>query len=174
MSGILRNLLTIISALFRYGSAATDARLASHFLISPLDTGIATLKSDKYFQLAEAAQLDFLIRAGLMASMLRNGYAFVNASQLVQFMKPVRLFSRVRIETEIIFADDKCAYFSHVFFVRQARHGEVLVKMKFKKGAITVAPQQLLGACEGAYGRGKPTHLQRWDDALEAIAGSVS
>ncbi|HTD05320.1 hypothetical protein [Undibacterium sp.] len=170
MSGILRNLLTVVGALFRYGSAATGAKLSSHFLISPLDTGVATLKSDKYFQLAEACQLDFLIRTGLIATMLRNRYGFVNASQLVQFMRPIRLFSRVRVETEIIFADDRCAYFSHVFFVRQSRHGEVLVKMKFKQGAVTVPPHRLLGA----HSKGKPAHLQRWDDALEAIGSAAS
>ncbi|MFZ6647866.1 hypothetical protein ACO0LO_19230 [Undibacterium sp. TJN25] len=165
MSGILRNLLAVVSALFRYRSSGTAARLTSRFFISPFDTGIATLKSDKYFQLAEAAQLDFVIRTGLIATMLRKGYSFVNASQLVKFSKPVRLLSRVSVETEIVFADDKCAYFSHVFVVRGKRHGEVLVKMKFKQGAVTVPPPVLLGVHAGT----KPAHLQRWDDALEAL-----
>ncbi|MES2073041.1 MAG: thioesterase family protein [Pseudomonadota bacterium] len=170
MSGILRNLFSILRALFRYASADSGARLTSGFWISPLDTGIFTLKSDKYFQLAEAAQLDFLIRTGLITTLLRQGYGFVNASQLVKFMQPIRLFSRVRVETEIIFADDKCAYFSHAFYVGPARQAEVLVKMKFKKAGRTIAPQQLLGA----NGKVKTAQLQRWDEALEALANPGS
>lgn len=165
MSGLLRNLLTIFKALFRYRSTGADSCIASHFLISPLDTGIATLKSDKYFQLAEACQLDFLIRTGLITTMLRDGISFVNASQLVKFMRPIRLFNRVRVDTAIVFADGKHAYFSHVFFSGEQQRGEVMVKMKFKKGAITVPPHQLLGDPV----QEKPAHLQRWDDALEAI-----
>ncbi|WP_394781630.1 thioesterase family protein [Undibacterium sp.] len=168
MSGIFRNLLTVIRALFGYRSRNTGACLSTHFFISPLDTGIATLKSDKYFQLAEAAQLDFVIRTGLISTMLRRSYSFVNASQMVKFSKPVRLFSRVCVQTEIVFADDKCAYFSHAFFVRGKRHGEVLVKMKFKQGALTVPPQQLLGRMD-MLGNTKPAHLQSWDDALDAL-----
>lgn len=165
VSGIIRNLFTIIRSLFSQGDFNARSRVSSHFLVTPFDTGISVLKSDKYLQLAESAQLDFIIKTKLIGKLLKARYRFVNASQLVKFMRPVGLFRRVTVETEIIYADEKFAYFSHSLFVADKKHGEVLVKMKFKSGAITVRPSELIGD----WFTEKPQHIQTWDRALEAI-----
>jgi len=165
LSGLLRNLLTLLQAFLSRGVAGAQAPVMTHFLITPLDCGIRTLKSDKYLQLAEAAQIDYLVRTGLFQRLLRDGVRFVNASQLVKFSRPVGMFQRVRMETAIVFADDKCVYFSHVLFRGAHRHGEVLVKMKFKKGALTVRPSDLFDHAFAA----KPASIDSWDLALAAM-----
>ena len=164
MSGIIRNLLTLFQALF---AARTDprSRVSSHFWVTSLDSGTRVLKSDKYFQLAEAAQLDFLVKTSLLAKLLRGGVHFINASQLVKFARPIGVFKRVRVETAIIYADAKCAYFSHAMFVGSQQHGEVLVKMKFKKGAVTCPPSEIIDT----HFQSKPVHVEIWDQALEAM-----
>ena len=165
MSGLIRNFFTLVAALWRYNTASPQSRTTASFFITPFDTGIATLKSDKYLQLAESAQVDYLIQTGLVKQMLGSRYSFVNAAQLVKFIKPVRLFNRVRVETQVVYADDKCAWFSHGFFVGETRHAEVTVKMKFKNGPVTVAPGLLLGAFVGD----KPLWAERWDETLAAL-----
>jgi acyl-CoA thioesterase FadM len=162
MSGLLRNLLTVIVALWSKGSVDPQLRTLVHFRVTPFDTGIATLKSDRYLQMAESAQLDYVIRTGLLRVMLRQRYSFVNASQLVRFARPVRLFDRVAVTSEVVYADARCAYFHHVFSVGTVLHAEVFVKMKFKKGRLTIAPAELLGDLSDS----KPALLQHWDDAL--------
>lgn len=164
MSGLIRNLLTLVGAFFR-GSADPASRVIAHFWITPFDAGTQVLKSDKYLQLAEAAQLDYLIRTKLMGTLLRRRLRFVNASQLVKFARPIAMFRCVRVETAIVFADEKCAYFSHTMFVGDQQHAEVLVKMKFKKGSLTVPPGEIIGQRFGA----KPAHLDAWDRALDAM-----
>jgi acyl-CoA thioesterase FadM len=164
MSGLLRNLLTVIGALWQKRIADPQSRTLVHFRVTPFDTGISTLKSDRYLQMAEAAQLDYVIRTGLLRVMLRQRYSFVNASQLVRFARPVRLFDRVAVTSQVIYADARCAYFHHVFSVGTALHAEVFVKMKFKRGALTIVPAEMLGA----FSDPKPVMLQRWDDALAA------
>lgn len=163
---MIRNLLTILQALLKRATGDARSRVACHFWATPFDCGLRVLKSDKYLQLAEAAQLDFLITTRLMGPLLRAGVAFVNASQLVKFTRPVVMFSRVRVETEILYADSKCAYFSHRFLVAGKPHGEVLVKMKFKKGPVTVKPIDAIGAHPAV----KPPHLAAWDQTLETMS----
>ncbi|HEX9172109.1 MAG TPA: hypothetical protein VF861_05555, partial [Telluria sp.] len=114
---------------------------------------------------AEAAQVDFLVRTRLFHTLLRDGVQFVNASQLVKFSRPVGMFQLVRMETAIVFADSKCTYFSHELFIGDHKHGEVLVKMKFKKGAITVRPGELIDHAFAA----KPPSIDAWDLALAAM-----
>lgn len=164
MSGLLRNLLTTTGSLWHRRSADPQSRTLVHFWVTPFDTGIATLKSDRYLQMAESAQLDYGIKTGLLQGMLRQGYRFVNASQLVRFARPVRLFDRVTVASQVLHADAKCAYFHHVFTVGSALHADVAVKMKFKKGRLTIAPSELLGSFPGP----KPAWLQHWDDTLAA------
>jgi len=166
MAGLLRNLLTLMLALWRYGSLEPQSQTRVFFMVGPLDTGVATLKSDRYLQMAEAAQLDYVVRTGLLGHMLRKGYSFVNASQLLRFARPVRIFNRVAVASQVVFADEKCAYFHHVFRVGTTLHAEVFVKMKFKKGRLTVNPAELLGR----FGGDKPTMLQHWDEALPDVS----
>ena len=165
MSGLFRNFLTMLFALWRYNTVLPQARTSAWFFITPFDTGITTLKSDKYLQLAESAQVDYMVQTGLIKKTLASGYSFVNAAQMVKFIKPIRLFRRVRVETQVVCADDKCAWFRHSFYVGETRHAEVLVKMKFKNGAVTVAPGLLLGAIPGD----KPCWTQQLEDLLAAI-----
>jgi acyl-CoA thioesterase FadM len=165
VSGFFRNLLTFIVALLARGTFNTRSRVSCHFRITPFDCGTRVLKSDKYLQLAEAAQLDFLVKTQLFGILLRSNIHFVNAAQLVKFMRPISMFKRVRVESSIVYADEKCAYFAHAFFVKNQQHGEVLVKMKFKKGYETVAPKDLAGDLPST----KPPYLQAWDQALHAM-----
>ena len=165
MSGLIRNLSTLIWALFAHGQVHATSRISCRFFVTPFDCGASVLKSDKYLQLVESAQLDFLIKTKLLGKLVRSGVHFVNASQLVKFIKPVRMFTQVRIETSIIYADEKCAYFSHLFFVQNQQHGEVLVKMKFKKGLVTISPMKIVGGLPSV----KHEHLSAWDQALNAM-----
>jgi acyl-CoA thioesterase FadM len=165
LSGLLRNLLTLLQAFLAREVVTAQSRVIAHFRVTPFDCGISTLKSDKYLQFAEAAQVDYLIRTRLFHKLRHDGLRFVNASQLVKFSRPVGMFQRVRIETAIIFADNKCAYFSHDFFLGDHKHAEVLVKMKFKKGSITVPPGELIDHVFTA----KPACVDTWDLALEAM-----
>ena len=165
MSGLIRNLLTLLQALLSSRPGDFRPRVITHFRVMPWDSGTSVLKSDKYLQFVEAAQLDYLVRTRLFATLLRGGLRFVNASQLVKFMRPIGIFRRVRIETSIVHADEKCAYFSHSLFLGNLQHAEVLVKMKFKKGSITVPPGDLIAQSFGE----KPEHIATWDRALEAM-----
>lgn len=165
MSGLLRNLLTLLQALLSREVVSAQSTVITHFWVTPLDCGISTLKSDKYLQFAEAAQVDYLVKTRLVHTLLRDRLRFVNASQLVKFSRPVGMFQRVRMETAIVFADNKCVYFSHELFLAGQKHGEVLVKMKFKKGSMTIRPGEVIDHAFTA----KPRCIDTWDQALEAM-----
>ncbi|MCW5669409.1 MAG: thioesterase family protein [Hydrogenophaga sp.] len=162
MIGLARNLGTLVRAAFTRGECTPQSRLSCRFRVTPFDVGLRVLKSDRYLQLAEAAQLDFMVRTRLAVPLVRAGIGFVNASQLIRFARPIGLFQRVDVQTAIVFADDRCAYFAHTLLVRGVLHAEVLVKMKFKQGRLTVPPRDVLGDCPAE----KPAHLVAWDQSL--------
>tara|TARA_R110002124_G_C8688192_1_gene492788 strand:- start:57 stop:527 length:471 start_codon:yes stop_codon:yes gene_type:complete len=155
----------MIAAFFSRKRFDASSTVECHFRITPFDCGTSVLKSDKYFQLAESAQLDYLIKTGIFTKLRSDGVSFVNASQLIKFMKPVGVFKRVRVETRIFYADEKFAYFSHAIFLGDQQCGQVLVKMKFKAGSLTIPPSEILGQFE----LDTPTHLQTWNQTLEGM-----
>ena len=162
MSGLLRNIIVFLIGLAAYGSKAVEGVTELKFWVTPFDSGIRVLKSDKYLQFAETAQIDYLLKAGKFFAILRGGTSFVNVAQFVKFTRPVPVFRRLRVETQMIYADDKCAYFSHTMHSRDGPAAEVLVKMKFKKGRITVAPFSFLPVGFTAI----PEKVQRLEAAL--------
>lgn len=164
MAGLLRNILTLLWALLRPGGARPADRLVTRFRVTPLDIGLSRLKSDRYLQLTEAAQLDFLVRTGLIGTLMRHRYNFVNASATVRYARPITLLSRVSVASRVAYIDARFAYFEHRFEVAGAECACVLIKMKFKQGRRTIEPAQVLGPVGAAQ---KPEHLQRWDDLLD-------
>lgn len=80
----------------------------------PWDAGLRVLKSDKYLQFAESAQLDYLVKTKLFSVLLSKGISFVNAAQCIKFVKPIGMFKRVQINTQVIYSDTKFVYFEHV------------------------------------------------------------
>lgn len=165
MSGFFRNLLTALWALLHCGSVAPLGRTVAHFHVTPFDTGLLTLKSDQYFQFAEAAQVDFMIKTALMGRLVADRVSFVNTAQMVWFAKPVRLLNRVRVESWVAYADGRCAWFVHSFSVRDVPCARIVVKMKFKKGPLTVPTEQAFGVFNGP----RPTWVQQWDDTLASL-----
>ena len=145
MSGFWRNLLTLVIGIFKRHAGIRRSSFTCTFWVTPFDVGICTLKSDKYFQLAEAAQLDFGVRSGLIGRMWRVRCAMVNVEQQVQFGHPIKLFDRVCVRTNIAFADAKFVHFLHTFNVRGQQCATVTVKAKFKTGRMTQSASDLTG-----------------------------
>ena len=137
MSGFWRNLLTLMLAVFKRDSAILQSGCPCTFWVTPFDFGVQTLKSDKYLQLVEAAQLDFGVRCGLLKRMQQARCSMVNVEQQINFGKPIALFNRVCVQTNIVFADARFIHFRHVFSVGGVSCANVVVKAKFKAGRIT-------------------------------------
>lgn len=161
----MRNALTLLRAALRGGPAvAADAPVRAAFRVMPTDVGLSTFKSDRYFAVAESAQLDFLVRTRCLRPLLARGVSWVNLAQTCRFAQPLKLLQRFEVITQVVCVDDKHAYFSHRFESPRGLHAEVLVKAKFKQGRKTVSPGDALGLAPTP----KPAHLVLLDEMLQA------
>jgi acyl-CoA thioesterase FadM len=108
----------------------------------PWDVGMATFKSDRYFSVADLAQFDFAIRIGLLRPFWREGVRWVSLAQACCFKRPLRLLQAYSVLTRVVCVDARHAYISHSFESAGQVHAELLVKMKFKSGRLTLPPQR--------------------------------
>ncbi len=141
----MRTLLVLLTAL-RSPRVPPTTSLDCPFRVLPWDVGISTFKSDKYLAVVEAAQLDYVVHTGLLPAALKRRVRWVNVTLATRFLRALHLFDRYVVSTRVECIDDKHAYFSHRFTSAQGLHAEVLVKVKFKEGRLTVPPESLLGA----------------------------
>lgn len=169
MAGLFRNIIAFVLGLLTFGRRAPSDTTTAHFLVTPFDVGMRILKSDKYLQLVEPAQMAHLLQVGHLFKILRTGARFVNLGQTVRFFRPIPVFSVVRIETRVAYADDKCAFFASTLSVQGERAAEVLVKMKYKKRGLTVDPQPLL---QVHFDTAPPLSVRQWDAALAAMGAA--
>lgn len=166
MSGLLRNTLALLGALVSRQRHPSDATLSRRFVVGPFDVGYRILKSDKYLELAEAAQIDFIVRTGLFGRLWRARIHAANAAVMVRFARPVPLLARVRVTTAVLHADARHLYLRHRFLRGETLHAEVLMKMVFRQGRDVVAPSGLVA---GRFAS-EPILVARWNDALGALA----
>jgi hypothetical protein len=143
---MLRNALTACHALLQPRAPATG-EFVCRFRVLPWAVGVRTFKTDRYLTVVESAQVDFVIRAGLLRRFLKEGIGWVNVVQTAQFERPLRLWQAYTVTTRIECADDKHAYASFRFATAAGVHATVLLKTKFKQGRRTIAPRELLGEC---------------------------
>lgn len=162
MAGLLRNIIAFIKGLLAFGRRAPGDTTSARFLVTPFDAGLRVMKSDKYLTLVEPALLQHFLQAGLFFSVVRTGAKFVNVGMVVKFLRPVPVFSVVRVESRVVYADEKCAFFASTLHVRGERAAEVLVKMKYKKRGVTVDPRRLLRMRFDEV----PVGVRKWDEAL--------
>jgi acyl-CoA thioesterase FadM len=156
----VRLLLTVVKALLAR-RRPPDAAIACSFRVMPGDVGIATFKSDRYFSVADAAQFDFAIRTGLLRPFLGEGLRWVNLAQACRFQRPLRLFQAYAVLTRVVCVAARHAYLSHSFEAAGQVHAEVLVKVKFKSGRLTVPPQRFFAQA--------PTLRSAAIDALDVL-----
>lgn len=165
MAGLLRNLITLLFALPHWGRSSASQMLSLQCWVTPLDIGMSRLKSDRYLQFAECAQLDFIVRSGLLGRLLKKRYNFVNAAQLIRFNQPISVFSCLRIETRVLWFDQRWAYFQHDFRQGEQLCARVLVKMKFKQQRLTIAPSEIMNFTPER----PPAELEAWNQTLLAL-----
>lgn len=137
----MRLMLTIGRALLTRHHLLSDA-VSCQFRVMPWDVGISTLKSDRYFAVAEAAQFDFIIRGGLLGDFWREDIRWVNVSQACRFVRPLRLFQAYTVLTRILCVDARHTYLAHTFESGGQVHAELFVKVKFKIGRLTIPAQR--------------------------------
>lgn len=140
----MRNILTACHAALQPRLRAHDA-FECGFRVLPWDVGVRIFKTDRYLAVVEAAQTDFVVRAGLLRRFVRERLSWVNVAQAARFEQPLRLLDAYTVTTRVECIDERHAYLSFRFASAAGLHAVVLLKTKFKQGRRTVPPRELLG-----------------------------
>ena len=146
----MRNAVVACAAAFAPRLPASGT-FECRFRVMPWEVGTRILNSERYYAVAEAAQVDLVMRTGLMFRMVREGVHWANVAQVARFRAPLKLLQSFTVVTQIECADTKHAYLAHRFVSPEGEHALVGVKAKFKRGSLTVPPRELFGDLPDAW-----------------------
>lgn len=89
------------------------------------------VNNGRYMTLCDFNRVDLFVRSGLAAIMMKNKLAPVVADHTMTYLKPLKLFDRIRITMQITHWDEKFFYSNHTFY-----RGEQIVAEGVSKSLV--------------------------------------
>lgn len=101
-----------------------------HFRVMPWDCDINIhLTNGRYPQRLDHARTRFFLRIGSGLLFAHKGWRSVLQTQTITFIREIKPFSLVDIESRILYWDEKYFYFEHRFMVKGRLHAKCVARV---------------------------------------------
>jgi len=103
------------------------------------------VNNGRYMTLCDFNRVDLFVRSGLASIMFRDKLAPIVAEHTMTYIKPLKLFNRIRVTMDITHWDERYFYSTHTFYRGEQTVAEGTSKslvVSRKTGRLT--PQQVV------------------------------
>jgi len=137
-----------IAAFFRSRLSSEDLGNEVRTRIYPNDLDLNLhVNNGRYLTLCDLGRVDMFVRSRLAHVMLRNKWIPVVTDVTMSFIKPLRLFDRIRIVSVVSHWDDKYFYSSHKIYRADTLVSEGTSKaLIVSRGSGRLAPAEVVEA----------------------------
>ena len=127
-----------------------------------LDTN-AHLNNGRYLTLMDLGRFDLMTQCGLVRIVTKNRWFPVTGGVMVRFERPLHLFEKIMLRSQIIGWDEKWLFFNHDLFSGAHRAARATTRGLFRSRGQSISSQQLLDAMnyDGA-SMVLPEYVQQW------------
>lgn len=146
-------------------------------LVTPLDVEFTRVSSHIYMAFAGLGRWYFSYHNVDWRGLLRERWAPLTHSELVNYRRGAKLFTRVKVTTRLIWWDDKMGYFEHRMTQGETLSAIVYSRGTFYRGRERVPPRHCILGLPDAPPMARPAIVDYWDDsgahfqrAIEAAA----
>jgi len=89
------------------------------------------MNNGAYLTIMDLARTDAVIRSGMMRQLLKRKWYPVVAAETIRFKKPLKLFQRYEIETEVVCWDHRAFYLVQTFSRNEKFIAKAVVEARF-------------------------------------------
>ncbi len=148
-----------------------EDRVAVAFRVWPSDLDINVhMNNAKYPVAMEVCRWGYLIRAGLMGPAIRERWSIVVAAQNIIFFRPLQLFQRYTVDARLLHAESGWLYVEQKVRSRGRLCATGLFRMRFKRGAHTLTPDEIARAGGHEPPRpDEPAMVRAWNEVSDAL-----
>jgi acyl-CoA thioesterase FadM len=144
MSLIFRLMIVLVRARFRSPLGVDDlSQITLRVLPNDLDLNFH-LNNGRYLTIMDLGRIDFIVRAGLLPTFIRNRWVPVIGGTLVRYRFSLGLFVRFDLTTRFVGWDDKWFYLEQKLATPHGSAAIALAKALVRDGDHTVSPAEVL------------------------------
>jgi len=129
MVQLIRNLLLAVRRPWRRRQSVLSV-FRCRFRVMPWDCDLNLhLTNTRYPAWLDIARTDFFVRTGTVPLFIKSGWRSVLASQTLTFIREIKPFAPVDIESRVLHWDKKYFYMEHRFLVDGKLHASCLARI---------------------------------------------
>lgn len=150
MNLIFRMLWVLARSLFaeRIGPSRFVSELDLHVLPNDIDINFH-MNNGRYLTICDLNRVDIFARSGLLRVMFRRSWLPVIAEHTMIYKRPLNIFQRFRVRTEVTHWDEKYFYMIHRFSAGERVMAEGTSKgCVYARGVGVVRPDDAIAAME--------------------------
>ena len=146
----------------RLDPALRSSQIAMRVWPNDLDTN-AHLNNGRYLTLMDLGRFDLMTQCGLTRIVTKNKWFPVAGGVIVRFERPLHLFEKIKLRSQIIGWDEKWLFFNHDLFSGAHRAARATTRGLFRSRGQSISSQKLLDAMnyDGA-SMVLPEYVQQW------------
>lgn len=124
------------------------------FRVMPWDMDLNLhLTNTRYPAFIDVGRVQWFAEIGLLPLIMSNGWRTVVASQTVTFVREIKPFTKVDIESRVLYWDRKYLYSEHRFLVEGKLHCKALGRIALVRGGRVRSFSSLLQSIDKYHGR---------------------
>lgn len=127
------------------------------------------LTNARYFSFADLARTYAIMRMGVLGKLVKRGWLPVVNAEEITFIKPIAPFALFRLETELLYWDEKYFYIQHHYWVKDKLCAKALIRGVFyskKRGVIPLDDVLQLAGIHEEHHR-EPEQVTTWKKHLK-------
>jgi len=94
------------------------------------------MNNGRYLSIMDLGRLDLMVRLGMMKTVLKNRWMPVLSAATIRYRLPLDPFQRFRLETKIVWWDEKWFYMEQRFVIVGGNRNEAVAAIAFVKGSF--------------------------------------
>ncbi len=150
MNLIFRMLYVLIRSLFC--ERMEDGHFTSEFSLRVLPNDIDInlhMNNGRYLTICDLNRVDIFARSGLLKTMFKRGWIPVIAEHTMTYKRPLDIFAKYTVRTEVTYWDEKYFYMRHTFNMKERVMAEGTSKgCIYARGVGVVKPIDAFAAVE--------------------------
>jgi len=124
------------------------------FRVMPWDIDLNMhLTNTRYPAFIDVGRVQWFAEIGLLPLIVKEGWRTVVASQTVTFVREIKPFAKVEIESRVLYWDRKYLYSEHRFLVEGKLHCKALGRIALVRGGRVRSFSSLMQALDKYHGR---------------------
>jgi acyl-CoA thioesterase FadM len=170
MNLYFRLLKVIILSFFRERLKISGTSKLS-FRVMPHDIDLNLhLNNGRYCTIMDLGRIDFTIRCGLIRQCVKKRWLPVLSSTMMRYIRPINIFQRFDLYTDIICWDDKYVYMKQQFIQKDKLMAVGIVRGLFMEKDKKVPIQEMVNAIQlEVKSPPVPEWISKWMEGEKAI-----